>query len=198
MKLLVTAFEPFGGEAVNAAQMALQRLPERIGGIELIKEQVPTVFGACIETAIAAIGRAQPDAVLLLGQAGGRTAITPERVAINVMDARIPDNAGAQPVDLPVVPSGPAAYFSTLPIRRMVEACREAGVEAAISNSAGTFVCNDLFYGVMHFLSLTGKRIPAGFVHVPRTQEQTQGDAACIPLSDIVRGLRAMIQSLEK
>ena len=121
MKLLLTAFEPFGGADMNPAQEAVRLVPERIGDVDIVKMDVPVVFGRAIDAVAAAVEREKPDAVLCIGQAGGRAALTPERVAINVDDASIPDNAGAQPIDRPIVPGGPAAYFSTLPVKAMVD-----------------------------------------------------------------------------
>ena len=139
------------------------------------------------------------DAILLIGQASRRSAITPERVAINVMDARIPDNAGQQPQNAPIRPSGPAAYFSTLPLRAMVQAIEAAGLPAVVSNTAGTFVCNDLFYGVMDYLAARSPAVPAGFIHVPCTPEQAAAfdpPLRSMALPDIVKGLEAAIGAL--
>ncbi len=201
MKLLLTAFEPFGGEATNAALEAVTRVAAP-NGVTLVKRTVPTVFGACIDAVTRAIEAERPDAIVMVGQASGRKAITPERVAINVRDARIPDNAGSQPVDEPIAPTGPAAYFSTLPLRRMIDAAQAVGVPAALSNTAGTFVCNDLFYGVLDFLAAQNggsPAVPAGFVHVPCTPEQAAAfdpSLASMALADIVKGLEAMIGAL--
>ena len=150
MKILVTAFEPFGGERVNPAQEAVAKIGARCHGAEIVKVSVPVVFGEAIETVYTAMKAEQPDVVLCVGQAGGRSAVTPERVAINVNDAGSPDNKGNQPVDEPVFADGAAAYFSTLPIKRIVERVRAAGVPAGVSNSAGTYVCNNLMYGVLY------------------------------------------------
>ena len=151
MKILLSAFEPFGGEGVNASQEALKLIKAR-EGTELVKITVPTVFGLAGTTLLDALRKEKPDAVICLGQAGGRAAVTPERCAINVRDARIPDNAGHQPKDEPVIAGGPAAFFSTLPIKAMAAAARKAGFAAEISNSAGTFVCNDLMYSLLYTL----------------------------------------------
>lgn len=202
MKLLVTAFDPFGGEKVNPAEQAAAKLPGRIKDIEIVKLTVPTVFGKSIETAKEAIRRLQPDAVLSIGQAGGRACITVERIAINCMDARISDNEGNQPEDESIVPDGPAAYFATVPVKRMVCAIREAGIPAAVSDSAGTFVCNQLMYGLLHAAAggIVSKPLPVGFIHVPYTTQQTAGRMDAQPsmaLSDIVRGLEAAIAALQ-
>ena len=198
MKILLTAFEPFGGERINAACEAVARVtvPE---GAELYKLTVPTVFGLCTETVLKAMRTFQPDAIVCVGQAAGRAAITPERVAINLRDARIPDNAGFQPVDEPVMPNGPAAYFSTLPVRAMTEAVKKAGLPAELSNTAGTFVCNDLFYGIRHTVESECPSVSCGFIHVPCTPEQASAYPAPLPsmdLPDIVKGLEAALSAL--
>lgn len=143
-KLLITGFDPFGGEQVNPAFEAVRLLPDEIAGLELCKLEIPTEFiksGVILKDALRAV---HPNAVLCVGQAGGRTAVTPERVAINLMDARIPDNAGYQPIDTPVVPDGPAAFFSTLPVKAIAARIQSDGLPAAVSNTAGTYVCNSL------------------------------------------------------
>ena len=142
MKILLTGFEPFGGETVNPAQEAVQLVKDEIKGAQIVKCYVPVVFGKAIETVHEAMKKENPDVVLCIGQAGGRYEITPERVAINCDDGRIPDNEGNQPVDQPVFADGENAYFSTLPVKKMVEYMKNANVPAAISNSAGTYVCN--------------------------------------------------------
>ena len=200
MKLLLTAFEPFGGESINAALEVSKQLPERIGGIELEKLTVPTTFYGCTRTVLEAVEEKKPDFVLMLGQAAGRSALTLERIAINCMDARIEDNEGFRPVDQPVVEGGPAAYFSTLPIKQMTEAIRVDGIPGEVSNSAGTFVCNALFYGVLHGLASKSSPVKAGFLHVPILPEQAklrEKPTPSLPLDTIVRGVIAAIQSLE-
>ena len=150
MKVLITAFDPFGGESVNPACQAVMALPDRIGDHMVVKQELPTVFGKAGALLLETIDTVQPDAVLCVGQAGGRAAITLERVAVNLRDARIADNEGRQPEDEPIVPDGPAAYFSTLPVRRMVESIRETGLPSNLSFSAGAFVCNDVMYTLLH------------------------------------------------
>lgn len=198
MRVLVTAFDPFGGEKINPAQQAVERLEDRIGGHQIEKLIVPTVFGDAAKLMIAEMDRLHPDAVICVGQAGGRKAVTPERVAINVMDARITDNHGCQPVDEPVVPGGPAAYFSTLPIKKMVKAIKDAGVPGEISNSAGTFVCNSLLYSVLHYAANNMPDTRAVFIHVPFIPQQTEEkeNVPSMPLDDIVRALTAAISCL--
>jgi len=163
--LLLTCFEPFGGEAVNASAQTAALLPERIGAWAILKRELPVVFGLAGEKCRALIDALRPDAVLMLGQAGGRKAVTPELVARNVRWARIPDNAGRSPLGEPVVPGGEDALFATLPVEAMTEATRIAGLPAELSASAGLYVCNDLYYTVLHHLR--GSGISAAFVHVP-------------------------------
>ena len=197
MKLLLTAFEPFGGADMNPAQEAVRLVPERIGDTTIVKMDVPVVFGQAIEAVAAAVEREKPDAVLCIGQAGGRAALTPERVAINVDDASIPDNAGAQPIDRPIVPGGPAAYFSTLPVKAMVAAIRQAGLPASLSNTAGTFVCNHLMYGVLHLLATCCPGVRGGFMHVPFAPQQVvDRPAPAMSVADIVRGIAAAIKTI--
>ena len=195
MKILLTAFDPFGGHGTNPALEAVNRVRGEIGGCEVVKKIVPTVFGDAIRAAAEEIDRCRPDAVLCVGLAGGSTALCVERVAINVDDAIIPDNRGNQPIDQPVVPGGPPAIFSTLPIKAMVRAIQEAGLPAQVSNSAGTFVCNHLMYGVLHHIQRRGLETRAGFLHVPCTPELTvqQPERPSMALDDIVRGLEAAV-----
>ena len=196
-KLLLTAFTPFDGERINPALEAVKLLKDKIGNLEIVKLEVPTVFGKSIDTVREAIERERPDFVLSIGQAGGRAEITPERVAINLNDARIPDNEGNQPIDEPIFPDGENAYFSTLPVKAMVEAIRKEGLPSSLSNSAGTYVCNHLMYGVLYYLD---KRpvIKAGFIHVPYIPEQVKDkkEMPALELSEIVRGLEAAITAI--
>lgn len=172
MKLLVTGFEPFGGEDRNPAQELLATLPKRRAGLSVATLVLPVAFGVSAEAARAAIRELEPSAVLMLGQAGGRPDVTVERVAINLDDARIPDNRRRRPVDRPIDPAGPAAYFSTFPARAIVEAMAAAGVPASLSLSAGTFVCNHLLYSVLRQLDLESPSTMAGFIHLPWLPEQ--------------------------
>ncbi|WP_018665358.1 pyroglutamyl-peptidase I [Heyndrickxia acidiproducens] len=190
-KVLMTGFEPFGGDQVNPALEAIRQLDGKtVEGVQIVVQKVPTVFYESVQTAIEAIEHHQPDVVICVGQAGGRTQITPERVAINVDDARIPDNKQQQPVDTPVAAGGPAAYWSTLPIKSIVRRLRDAGIPSSVSNSAGTFVCNHLFYGVMHYLDKNAKSIPAGFIHIPYIPSQTVfNQAPSLSLDLIVKAL---------
>lgn len=167
-QLLVTCFEPFGGARVNASARAAALLPERIGDWRIEKRELPVIFGLAGENCLELIDLLRPDAVLLLGQAGGREAVTPELTARNYRWARIPDNAGRSPKGEPVAPGGEDALFATLPVEAMTEAIREAGLPAAMSCSAGYYVCNDLYYTVLRRLRGTGT--PAAFVHVPSAE----------------------------
>lgn len=198
-KLLLTAFTPFDGERINPALEAVKLVKDKIGKLKIVKLEVPTVFGKSIETVREAIERERPDFVLSIGQAGGRAEITPERVAINLDDARIPDNEGNQPIDEPIFPDGKNAYFSTLPVKAMVEAIRKEGLPSSLSNSAGTYVCNHLMYGVLYYLDKRPS-MKAGFIHIPYIPEQVKDkkEMPALPLSDIVRGLEAAIQAVEE
>ena len=198
-KLLLTAFTPFDGERINPALEAVKLVKDKIGNLEIVKLEVPTVFGKSIDTVREAIERERPDFVLSIGQAGGRAEITPERVAINLDDARIPDNEGNQPIDEPIFPDGENAYFSTLPVKVLVEAIRKEGLPSSLSNSAGTYVCNHLMYGVLYYLDKRPS-MKAGFIHVPYIPEQVKDkkEMPALPLSDIVRGLEAAIQAVEE
>ena len=168
MKILVTGFDPFGGEVINPAIETVKRLPDTISGAKIIKLEIPTVCHQSLRVIDEAIARYDPDVVLSVGQAGGRPDITVERVGINVDDCRIPDNAGNQIVDEPIYADGPAAYFVTVPIKAMVQRIRERNIPASVSNTAGTFVCNHVTYGVCHLLAVKypGKR--SGFIQIGR------------------------------
>lgn len=196
MKALVTAFEPFGGERVNASLEAIRRLPARIGAIEIESAVLPTSFARSLPALDAAIDRARPQLVLCTGQAGERAALCVERLAVNLQDADAPDNDGARPVDNPVIAGGPAAYLATLPLRPAVDALRADGLPAQLSMSAGTFVCNQVFYGLMHRAARERHRFRAGFLHVPRLPQQAPSPGApSMPLDDIVRGIAIVLES---
>ena len=190
-KLLVTGFDPFGGQPVNPAREAVLRLPETVGSYEITKLEIPTVFGLAAETVLKAADELRPHAILCVGQAGGRSAVTPEVVAINLREASIPDNAGNMPVNTPVIENAPAAYFSTLPVRDMVQAVKERGIPCALSYTAGTFVCNDLLYTLLHHYRDTDVRV--GFVHIPYLPEQAREGGPSMELSTVVEALTAMI-----
>ncbi len=192
--VLVTGFDPFGGAAINPSWQAVQALHgRRIAGHRVVAAQLPTVFDLSLHALHVLLTQHRPVLALCTGQAGGRAAISLERVAINVNDARIADNALAQPVDTPVVAAGPAAYFSTLPIKAMLAALEREGIRSEVSQTAGTFVCNHVFYGLMHTLATRPEwgGVRGGLVHVPWLPEQGQPS---MPLDDIVRGLKVAIR----
>ena len=193
--VLLTGFEPFGGESVNPSwELARALNGEVIAGLRVVSVQLPCVFGEALSRLDEALARVKPAVVLAIGQAGGRCDLSIERVAINVDDARIPDNAGAQPIDEPVVPDGPAAYFSTLPIKAIVAGLREAGFPASVSQTAGTFVCNHLFYGLQH--RLDGRGVRSGFMHIPYLPEQAarHPGAPSLPLPTLVAAMRVAVE----
>ena len=199
--VLLTGFEPFGGETVNPSWLAVSALAgEVIAGHRVVAAALPTVFGASLTVLQTLLQQHRPALVLCVGQAGGRSALSLERVAINVDDARIPDNQGAQPLDVPVFGNGPAAYFSTLPIKAMLRSLQQAGLAAEVSQTAGTFVCNHVFYGLMHLLKRqrAPRRARGGFVHVPYLPEQVvhgnEGERLpSMALADMVAGLRLAV-----
>ena len=190
-KLLITGFDPFGGEKINPSWEAVRRLPERIGEYEVHKLQIPTVFGVAARTVLESAAQIMPDVILCIGQAGGRDAVTPERIGINVRSARIPDNAGNQPQEEKIEPNGADGIFSTVPVAAMAQAIRDAGLPAAVSNTAGTFVCNDTLYALLHHYACTHVR--AGFIHVPYLPEQ--GNPS-LSLEQITAALTAAITVL--
>ena len=195
MKALVTGFEPFGGEPINPAFEALDQLPPRLGALSIETRVLPAVFGQALDALNAAISASDPKIVLCVGLAGGRAALSLERVAINIDDARIPDNRGHQPIDVPIVAGGPAAYFARLPIKAAVAALREAGLPAIVSNSAGSFVCNHVFYGLMHLAATGHPGLRGGFLHVPYLPSQAarQDGAPSMALRNIVRGIEIVL-----
>lgn len=192
--LLITGFDPFGGEAVNPAWEAVSRLPDALGGFRLTKLQIPTVFGLAAERVLSAAETDLPDVILCVGQAGGRAEVTPERIAINLAHAKRPDNAGDQPTEQTLIPGGPDGIFSTVPVGAMCDAICAAGLPGKVSNTAGTFVCNDTLYRLLHRFAGTGVRV--GFIHVPWLPEQAKEGAACMPLADIIAALSAAIGAL--
>lgn len=198
MKCLVTGFDPFGGEEINPALEAVKLLPEEINGAKIVKLEIPTVFGKSAEVVQTKIEEIQPDVVLNIGQAGGRFAISPERVAINVDDARIPDNEGNQPVDEAIQPQGQPAYFSQLPIKAMVAAMKEAGIPAVVSNTAGTFVCNHIMYQVQYMIDTKYPEMKGGFIHVPFIPQQVVDKAGqpAMSIEDIAKGLTAAVEAI--
>ena len=193
-KLLITGFDPFGGENINPSWEAVKELPDHIGDWQLTKMEIPTVFGAAADQVIAAAEGLQLNAILCIGQAGGRATVTPEVVAINLQEARIPDNIGNQPMNIPVVKGGPAAYFATVPVREMVQAIQAASIPAALSYSAGTFVCNDVLYRLLHHFD--GTATQAGFIHVPYLPHQAKQNHPSLPQEKIVEALQLAISVL--
>ena len=191
-KLLITGFEPFGGEEINPSWEAVLRLPEKIGDYELTKLRIPVVFKTSAEIVRNKAEELCPDIILCVGQAGGRSAITPEFVGINLRHASIPDNDGNLPQDEPIVNGGENAYFSTLPVRKMVTAMQQAGVPAQVSYSAGAYVCNDVLYALLSRFAKSNTRV--GFVHIPSCTDQNKQPS--MPLNDIVKGLTVAIASI--
>ncbi len=188
--VLLTGFDAFGGDAVNPSWLAAQALHgDILQGHRVVAAQLPTEFASSSKALSALLRQHQPALVLCLGLAGGRANLSLERVAINVQDARIADNAGQQPIDSPIAVNGPAAYFSTLPIKAMLQALTDAGIPAEVSQTAGTFVCNHVFYALMHALKKQRGKVKArgGFMHVPYLPDQGQ---PCMSLDEMVRGLR--------
>lgn len=194
MKIIVTGFDPFGGEKINPSIECVKALPE-VEGVELIRLELPTVFKESAKSLNEVINEVKPDAVLSVGQAGGRPGITMERIAINVDDARIPDNITQQPIDETIQTEGAAAYFSTLPIKRIVKAIREAGISAEVSNSAGTFVCNHIMYQALFAATKADKPFKAGFMHIPFIPEQTM-DKPSLPLEESTKALQIAIETI--
>lgn len=200
MKILVTAFDPFGGESVNPALESVKQLPANIEGAQVEWLEVPTVFHKSAQVLREKVSAFQPDAILCIGQAGGRFGLTPERVAINQDDARIPDNDGNQPIDVPIQEDGQPAYFTTLPIKAMVEAIKAAGLPASVSNTAGTFVCNHLMYQALYLVDKEFPNIKAGFMHIPFMTQQVvdKPNMPSMAIEDITKGIVAAIGAIVK
>ena len=192
--LLITGFDPFGGEAVNPSWEAVRRLPDRIGCWRIVPLQIPTQFGLAAATVLAKAAECAPDAILCIGQAGGRTGVTPEVVAINLRETKIADNAGAKPQNEPVIAGAREAYFATVPVREMVVAINACGIPAALSYSAGAFVCNDTLYQLLHRYHNTSTRV--GFIHVPFLPEQAKNGQPSLPLETVTEALSAAIKAL--
>jgi len=195
MKALVTGFEPFGGDRANASLEAVRRLPPRLGALEIATAELPTSYARSLPALEDAIARSSPAIVLCVGQAGDRPAICVERVAVNVQDARIPDNDGAQPMDIPIVAGAPAAYLATLPVRAAVAALRARELPAQLSMSAGTFVCNHVFYGLMRIAEARRHAFRAGFLHVPALSGQAEGGTPGMPLEHIVAAITTVLET---
>ena len=190
-KLLITGFDPFGGETINPSWEAVKLLPEVIGEFEVHRMEIPTVVGVAAQIVLDKACLISPDVILCVGQAGGRSAVTPERIAINIRSARIPDNAGNQPVEELIIPDGPDGIFSTVPVAKMAQAIQEAGLPGTVSNTAGAFVCNDTLYLLLHHYAGTAVRV--GFIHVPFLPQQGTPN---MPLEQIVQALTAAISAL--
>lgn len=194
--VLLTGFEPFNGGTVNPAWEAVRLLDGWTGdGFKVEVRMLSCVFGRAAEELLAFVDEVKPDVAIAVGQAGGRPEISIERIAINVDDARFLDNAGQQPIDVPIVADGPAAYFTTLPIKAMAAAIREQGIRAGVSQTAGTFVCNHVFYALMHHLR--GLPVKAGFIHVPFLPEQAAAwpePTPAMALEEMVAGLRTAVE----
>ena len=191
-RLLITGFEPFGGESINPSWEAVCRLPESVGDYRLTRLLLPVVFGEAAEKLLSASAELKPDAIICVGQAGGRAFVTPELVAINLRHADIPDNRGNQPKDTPIIPEGERAYFSTLQVRKMAEEINASGVPARLSYSAGAYVCNDLLYTLLHHYR--GGDVEVCFIHIPYCKEQ--GKEPSMELSQIVAALESAIKSI--
>lgn len=196
--ILVTAFTPFGGDSVNPAQLALEALPESIAGIKLSKLLLPVEFVVSTRMVKREYEKVCPSAVIMLGQAGGRGAVTPEKYGRNIMEASIPDNAGYKPERSPIYPDSPERFRSTLPLDSIVQSIAELGLPAEISEDAGTFVCNSLLYGVLYY---NGGEVPTGFIHVPFMKEQTEGvpgreNSPCWERDDIIRAVEAAVRAV--
>ena len=199
MKILVTGFEPFGKETINPALEAVKKLDNKINGAEVVKTKIPTVFGKAIEKLEKEIEKEKPDIVICVGQAGGRSKITVERVAINIDDATIKDNEGNKPVDNKIFKDGGNAYFSRLPIKTIVKEMTKNKIPAYISNTAGTFVCNHLMYGLLYLIDKKYPNMWGGFIHVPFIPEQTLNkEAPSMSLDDIIKGLTIVIETTVK
>ena len=192
-KLLITGFEPFGGEVTNPSWDAVEQLPSAVGEYILTKMQIPVVFGEAARTVLDEAERLRPDVIIAVGQAGGRDAVTPELVAINLRYAAIPDNKGNLPKDERITEGGAPAYFTTLPVRKMAEAISGSGIPSQVSYSAGAYVCNDLLYSLSERYADSETRV--GFIHVPYSKEQ--GKEPSMDIEDIVRALVLAIESLD-
>lgn len=198
MKVLITGFDPFGGESVNPAYEAVKLLPDQIAGAEIIKLEIPTVFSKSAVAVEEGIRSCQPDLVICVGQAGGRSCVTIEKVAINLAEARIPDNDGEQPVDAPLQEDGETAYFATIPVKAMVKRVREQGFPCQISYSAGTYVCNCVMYQLLYMTAKRYPKIRAGFIHVPYAAEQViekPNGTPFMSLGDIAKSLEYAVEA---
>lgn len=197
MKALITGFDPFGGESLNPAYEVVSGLESQIGDCQIVKLEVPTVFGRCLEVLESSLTKEKPDIVICLGQAGGETGIRLEKVAINLNDARISDNKGNQPTDEPIYADGENAYFTSLPIKAISKALKDQGIPSSISYTAGTFVCNHLFYGLMYMIKKNHPYIKGGFIHIPYLPEQVVDKAktASMSLDMMLAAIKIIIET---
>lgn len=197
MKVLITGFDPFGGETINPAWEAVKAIKDEIAGAQIFKMQIPTVVNKSIEKIHEKMAEIHPDIVISVGQAGGRFGVTPERVAINITDARIPDNEGNQPIDIPIFEDGDAAYFSNLPVKAMVQAIKDAGYPSVLSNTAGTYICNHVMYGILYYIKKEFPSARGGFIHVPYAASQVvdKPGTPSMAIADIAASLEAAIQA---
>lgn len=197
MKVLITGFDPFGNENINPALEAVKKLPDTIESAEIIKLEIPTIFRKSLEKIEENIIKHKPDIVISIGQAGGRFGITPERTAINIDDARIPDNENKQPIDTAIFEDGENAYFSTLPIKAMVEEMKKGNIPCSISNTAGTFVCNHVMYGILYMAAKKYPNIKGGFIHVPYIPSQVldKPNMPSMSIGNITKGLELCIKA---
>ena len=200
MKILVTGFDPFGGEPINPAIESVKRLPDNIAGAEIIKLEIPTVRKKSLEKIEKAINEHNPDVILSIGQAGGRFDISIERIGINLDDFRIPDNEGNQIIDEPIFPDGENSYFVKLPVKAMVQNVQKNNIPASVSYTAGTFVCNHVLYGVMYLIEKKYKGKKSGFIHIPFLPQQVvdKRNTPSMELNTIVKGLTAAIEAIVK
>lgn len=197
MKILITGFEPFGGESVNPAYEAVKLLPDMAGDIQIVKMEIPTVFGEAGKVVETGILQHQPDAVICVGQAGRRADIGVERVAINLVEASIPDNAGNQPMDVKVQEDGDTAYFATIPVKAMVKNIKDHGISASISYTAGTYVCNSVMYDLLYLIDRKYPSIRGGFIHVPYATEQGVGKPVGTATMELSAISKALLYALE-
>ena len=200
MKILVTGFDPFGGEPINPAIESVKKLPDNIAGAEIIKLEIPTVRKKSLEKIEKAINEHNPDVILSIGQAGGRFDISIERIGINLDDFRIPDNEGNQIIDEPIFPDGENSYFVKLPVKAMVQNVQKNNIPASVSYTAGTFVCNHVLYGVLYLIEKKYKGKKSGFIHIPFLPEQVvdKRNMPSMELNTIVKGLTAAIEAIVK
>ena len=199
MKILVTGFDPFGGDKINPAYEAVKMIPSEVAGATIVKEEIPVVFGKCGEVLGRLIEKHRPDVVMCVGQAGGYSSIAVEKIAVNLAEARIPDNENQQPSDEAIVEGGPTAYFATLPVKAMVKTIKDHGIPAKVSYSAGTFVCNDIMYRLLHMINCKYPEIRGGFVHVPFDTAQVvdrPDGTPSMPIATIAKSLEYAIEAI--